>query len=125
MIHELKILPEYFEEVLAGKKVSEVRKNDRDFKVGDTIILKEWDGNDYTGQEIKGTITYILSDFEGLKEGYVLLDIIYEWPSEYDTDNVTVIDYKELYDTLYYYIHRTNYQVGLLSNIEKLVNTQY
>lgn len=39
MIHELKILPEYFEAVTSGRKQFEIRKNDRDFKVGDQLIL--------------------------------------------------------------------------------------
>ena len=41
MIHELKIWNEYFEEVFMGYKTFEVRKNDRDFKKGDTLILKK------------------------------------------------------------------------------------
>lgn len=41
-IHELKILPQYFEEVLKGNKTFEIRKNDRDFKIRDILILKEW-----------------------------------------------------------------------------------
>ncbi|HGS9342764.1 DUF3850 domain-containing protein [Clostridioides difficile] len=32
MIHELKILPQYFKEVVNGNKNFEVRKNDRSFK---------------------------------------------------------------------------------------------
>lgn len=32
MIHELKILPQYFKEVVNGNKNFEVRKNDRGFK---------------------------------------------------------------------------------------------
>lgn len=38
--HELKILPKYFSEVYSGNKTFEVRKNDRNFKVGDMLILK-------------------------------------------------------------------------------------
>lgn len=41
MIHELKILPEYFNEIMYGRKKFEVRFNDRNFKVGDTLLLKE------------------------------------------------------------------------------------
>ena len=36
MLHELKILPENFEDITAGRKDFEIRKNDRDYKQGDT-----------------------------------------------------------------------------------------
>lgn len=63
--HELKILPEYFQEVLEGIKTFEYRLNDRDYKQGDYVILREWDGKrsvegTYTGREIKALIGYVL-----------------------------------------------------------------
>jgi hypothetical protein len=39
--HELKCWPKFFNEVEAGRKLFEVRENDRPFAVGDTIILQE------------------------------------------------------------------------------------
>lgn len=42
MTHELKILPQYYEEVKAGNKNFELRKNDRDYMEHDTVILKAW-----------------------------------------------------------------------------------
>ena len=71
MRHELKLNKIYFEKALNGKKPFEIRYNDRDYKVGDEIVLKEWDDG-YTGREISGKITYILnSAFVGLARGYV------------------------------------------------------
>ena len=77
MIHELKILPRWFEDVCYQKKSFEIRKNDRDFKVGDTLILKEWDGEKYTGREVKRTVSYIYygDGTYGLSEGYVVMAI--------------------------------------------------
>ena len=72
--HHLKILPEYFLQVAIGNKTFELRKNDRDFKVGDIIFLEEWD-NEYTGRVLELEITYILSNFKGLEEGYVILSV--------------------------------------------------
>lgn len=75
-IHELKISPKYFEDVKANKKNFELRKDDRDFKVGDFITLREYDNGQYTGREIKNIpIGYILRDVPeyGLKEGYCIL----------------------------------------------------
>ncbi len=43
MIHELKTWSAYFNEVFMGHKTFEVRKADRDFKVGDKLILIEGD----------------------------------------------------------------------------------
>lgn len=60
--HKLKIWPEYFELVINEKKSFEVRKNDRDFKVGDMLILREWnpETEKYTGSHIHRRVTYIL-----------------------------------------------------------------
>jgi len=75
-IHELKISPKYFEDVDANKKRFELRKDDRNYQVGDFITLKEYDNGEYTGREIKNIpIGYILRDVPeyGLKEGYCIL----------------------------------------------------
>lgn len=40
--HELKILPDHYREVAAGRKTYEVRRNDRGFEVGDVLHLLEW-----------------------------------------------------------------------------------
>lgn len=51
MLHNLKINREFFNPVLEQTKTFEIRKNDRGFCVGDTVILNEWDNqtNQYTG----------------------------------------------------------------------------
>ena len=78
MIHELKCWPEYFNMVLSDKKKFEVRLNDRNFKTGDELLLKEWLPNDkiYTGRILHRRIDYILHDnYEGLADGYVILSL--------------------------------------------------
>ena len=59
MIHELKIFPKYFKDVVSGKKGFEIRENDRDFRVGDFLALNEWDGL-YTGNCCLVEVVYIL-----------------------------------------------------------------
>ena len=36
-LHELKIKDEYYEDIISGTKKAELRKNDRDYQVGDLI----------------------------------------------------------------------------------------
>ena len=74
-IHELKIAPEYFEKVLSKEKTFEFRYNDRNYQVGDILNLKEYYNQKYTDQSISVKITYILENFEGLKENFVVLSI--------------------------------------------------
>jgi len=74
MRHELKIKPEYFSAVVTGEKTFEIRNNaDRNFQVGDTLILKSWDG-EFNGNYVKRTVSYI-TDFEQ-KPGYVVLGLV-------------------------------------------------
>jgi ASC-1-like (ASCH) protein len=76
-VHELKILPEYFDAVRCGDKRFEIRKNDRNFHSGDILRLKEWDGQKYTGEEIDVLVRYILYGIDeyGLSEGYCIMSI--------------------------------------------------
>ncbi|APY09878.1 hypothetical protein BWZ22_00855 [Seonamhaeicola sp. S2-3] len=80
MKHEIKITPNYFEAVKKGIKPWEIRKNDRNYKVGDNIILKEYDLKlkKYTGRRISGWIEYILEGGKyGLSQGFVIMTIKY------------------------------------------------
>lgn len=75
--HELKTYPEYFEEVWAGRKLAEVRDcKGRNFHVGDTVLLREWnvDSQVYTGRVLSVSITHILTGL-GLQEGWAMLSI--------------------------------------------------
>lgn len=71
--HELKILPEYFKAQEDGIKNFEIRKNDRNYKVGDNLVL--WEYNPETKKKTEKVkvvkITYI-TDYKQ-KDGYVVL----------------------------------------------------
>ena len=71
-IHYLKTVQPFFSEVKKGTKTFEHRINDRDFQVGDEVILQEYDLTTYSfsGQEIKGTITYVLTKRAGLGDDF-------------------------------------------------------
>jgi len=81
--HELKTWPEFFEPVFQGIKTFEIRKADRDFRVGDELWLREWDfAVGYTGRECWRLVTFVVSaemlkwDAHVLKTGYAILGII-------------------------------------------------
>src|ERR1700722_16492529 len=62
MEHKVKSWPEFFEAVLSGVKTHDVRRmSDRDYQVGDTLRLMEFDPEkqQHTGRELCVQITYI------------------------------------------------------------------
>lgn len=78
MTHELKTWPEHFEEVNQRRKTFEIRYHDRQFEVGDTLILYEYDNDQkaYTGRSTGRTITHILQGGQfGIDDNYVILSI--------------------------------------------------
>jgi len=77
MKHELKTWPKYFHQILIGNKTFEARKNDRDFKVGDELILREWDPTSgYTPQMVTRKVTHILyGPGWGVEAGYCVMSL--------------------------------------------------
>ena len=76
-VHRLKIVEPYFGDVYIGNKTFEVRKNDRDYKVNDILILKDYipANNSFTGDYIVAHVIYILNDSNYCKDGYVIMGI--------------------------------------------------
>lgn len=66
MTHALKTWPEFYKLVDSGRKDFELRKNDRDYKEGDKVLLQEYDPGSkrYTGKELERDIIYVLSNAE-------------------------------------------------------------
>ncbi|OGY79321.1 MAG: hypothetical protein A3B74_00530 [Candidatus Kerfeldbacteria bacterium RIFCSPHIGHO2_02_FULL_42_14] len=60
-IHK-KVWPEYFEQIIAGKKKLELRLADFEIHEGDILVLEEWnkDKKEYTGRKVEVVATYIL-----------------------------------------------------------------
>ena len=89
-VHELKTDPEVFDAVWRGDKTHEIRLNDRDYRVGDSVFLREtkYTGEQmrysrgacspipliYTGRELMRKITHILSGY-GLEDNWVILSL--------------------------------------------------
>lgn len=75
MIHELKIKPNFFTDVITGEKSFEIRKNDRPFKKGDLLALNEHDGVNYTGNSCLVYVDYIIDNPEYVKKDMVVMAI--------------------------------------------------
>lgn len=75
--HELKCRTEYFQRVVSGQKTFEIRKNDRDYQVGDVLVLKEIGPEGYPDhgayEVCRAKIVY-MTNFEQ-KDNYVVLGI--------------------------------------------------
>ena len=78
-IHEIKCWPEYFIMIDNQFKNFEVRKNDRDYHIGDFLRIKEWDPKtqSYSGKQCYRRIQYILEGGQfGIEKGYVVMALV-------------------------------------------------
>lgn len=76
--HTLKTWPTHFHEVLAGRKTFELRKDDRGYQPGDTLVLAEWDPDTerYTGRRCTAAVSHLLRGGQfGLEDGYVCMSL--------------------------------------------------
>lgn len=76
--HHLKTWPEYFQAAWDGRKPFEVRKMDRDFKVGDMVFLQEWspETETYLKRQIVARITYALEGGQfGIESGFCVMGL--------------------------------------------------
>ena len=73
---EKKILPKYYEDVVTGAKPFELRKDEDNILVGDTLVLCEWDSH-YTGRKVRCLVTYVLRNCSeyGIMDGYCIIGI--------------------------------------------------
>ena len=73
--HRLKLAKMFFNAVDTGKKSFELRKNDRNYQIGDILELHEMSDGEETGRVTEKQVIYILEGFKGLEEGYCILGL--------------------------------------------------
>lgn len=83
--HSVKSWPEFYAAVKSGNKPFELRKNDRNYQVGDILELCEYDDRKgkHTGEKMRFLITYVttttgpgaITPFHGLIAGYCILGL--------------------------------------------------
>jgi hypothetical protein len=84
-LHEVKSWPEFFAPVAKGVKTFELRRDDRGYRIGDLIRLREWEPErqEYTGREITKRIVYIMKGvgpggvepYRGIFTDYAILQL--------------------------------------------------
>lgn len=74
-VHQIRLASNYFEDVAAGIKTFELRKNDRHYRKGDILELMEFTEGRNTGRLIRAEVTYLLEDYTGLEDGYCIMAI--------------------------------------------------
>lgn len=76
-LHMLKTIQPFFGAVASGAKTFEVRRNDRDVRIGDVLVLQEFDPKKgYSGRICAVVVNYIVQGGQfGIEEGYCVLGI--------------------------------------------------
>ena len=77
MEHELKTWPDFFQQVWNRRKPFEYRLNDRNFKKGDILKLKEYipQLKEFTGREMRVFVVDIWKKIPGMPEDYCIMSI--------------------------------------------------
>ena len=76
--HEIKCHPEYFHRIVSRQKTFEIRKNDRDYQVGDRLVIREYDPEN--GWPDHGAVATLIADIVYMttayqQQGYCVLGI--------------------------------------------------
>lgn len=91
--HKVKCWPDYYEAIKRGDKNFDVRRDDRGYQRGDTLLLQKYgSGHGYytdpvrgrfSYDEIRREITYVLTGGQfGIEPGYVVLSLKELTPGE-------------------------------------------
>lgn len=77
-VHHLKSWPEAYQPAVEGRKRHEYRKNDRNYREHDELVLQEWDPNSktYSGRSFRCKVLYIAyGPAWGIPEGHCTMSI--------------------------------------------------
>ena len=79
MKHKLKTMPVFYDDVEVGAKCFEIRKNDRNFKVGDILHLLKFipETGKFTGESVMVRVKYTicLDNVPGMPGGFIGMGI--------------------------------------------------
>jgi hypothetical protein len=74
-VHDVKLNPPYYHAVECGAKKFEIRENDRGYRVGDILILKEYfpETQSFSGRFLTRRITYTTTFHQ--EPGWIVLSL--------------------------------------------------
>ncbi len=76
LTHYVKCWPEPFRAMKLGLKPFEYRRDDRDYRVGDVLVAREFELTRYTGDEVRAVITYkLINGMFGVPAGFCVLGL--------------------------------------------------
>lgn len=100
--HELKSWSRFFDPIVTGDRRHELRRNDRDYRVGDRLVLREFDESlgSYTGRECTAVVTSITSQdepcavsAEGLNPDFCILTIrVVAYPKGFEPSAMIAVE---------------------------------
>lgn len=76
-VHILKTWPSSWDATYDGRKPFEWRRDDRDYEVGDQLVLLRWDPetSKYTGRGLVAEVTYMLRGRFEIPDGYCVMGL--------------------------------------------------
>ena len=77
-LHELKVWPACFAAVEDGRKAFDVRLNDRNYQLGDALLLREYEpeSEQYSGRTVERWVSYLMQGGTfGLEPGWCVLGL--------------------------------------------------
>ena len=89
MTHFVKCLPEYFRDCMCFQKNWTLRKNDRNYQAGDTLVKFEWipETNFFTGEVLFVTVSWVIdadnTAMPGIAPGHALLVLDFVTPANW------------------------------------------
>lgn len=75
MVHKIRLNSTEFDAIKRGRETFEIRKADKRYLIGDTLVYEEFEGMEYTERKIRKRVYEVTTEYEGLKEGYVILSV--------------------------------------------------
>lgn len=79
MTHELKCWPRHFDEIVSRAVWFSPRRDDRNFRTGDDLVLREYDPAQgaYTGRAGRAHVTCVVRDAAGMMPGYCIIGLFF------------------------------------------------